>query len=107
MNAIKRDLSSTLNMVKTCESWIPPSPNLDKVTVSFDKLNNTDLFPSRHGVYMVNTSTYSTEEALSKANWIVSRTITQPWSIITKYWIKLIFYWIFKKKYFIEYFEVI
>ena len=48
-------------MVKT-------SPILDKITVSFDKLNNTDLFPSRHGVYMVNTSTYSTEEALSKAN---------------------------------------
>ena len=29
-------------MVKICESWIPPSPNLDKVTVCFDKLNNTD-----------------------------------------------------------------
>ena len=25
-------------MVKTCESWIPPSPSLDKVTVSFHKL---------------------------------------------------------------------
>ena len=31
-------------MVKTFESCIPPSPNLDKVTVSFDKWNNTDLF---------------------------------------------------------------
>ena len=29
-------------MVKTCESWIPPSPNFDKVTV--EKLNITDLF---------------------------------------------------------------
>ena len=28
------------SMVITCESWIPPSPNLDKVAVSFDKLNN-------------------------------------------------------------------
>ena len=27
------------NMVKTCESWIPPSPNLDKVIRSFKKLN--------------------------------------------------------------------
>ena len=35
-------------MVKTWESWISPSPNLDKVTVSFDKLNNAGLFPSRH-----------------------------------------------------------
>ena len=31
-------------MEKTCESWIPPSPNLDKVTVIFDKLNNLSYF---------------------------------------------------------------
>ena len=30
-------------MEKTCESWIPPTPNLDEVTVSFDKLNNTGI----------------------------------------------------------------
>ena len=33
-----------ISMVKTYESRFPPSPNLDKVTVSFDKLINTDLF---------------------------------------------------------------
>ena len=38
------------SMVKTFESRIPPSPNLDKATVSFDKLNNTDLFLLIHGV---------------------------------------------------------
>ena len=32
------------SMVKTYESEFPPSPNIDKVTVSFDKLNKTDLF---------------------------------------------------------------
>ena len=32
-------------MVKTYESRFPPSSNLGKVTVSFDKLINTDLFP--------------------------------------------------------------
>ena len=31
-------------MVKTYESRFPPSPNLDKVTVSFDMLINTDLY---------------------------------------------------------------
>ena len=41
-----------ITMVKTCESWIPSSPNLDKVTVTFDKLNNTDIFSSIHGVYL-------------------------------------------------------
>ena len=40
-------------MVKTNESRLPPSPNLDKVTVSYDKLNNTDLFLQMHGVYIV------------------------------------------------------
>ena len=34
-------------MVKTSEFWITPSP----FSVSFDKLNNTGLFPSRHGAY--------------------------------------------------------
>ena len=38
----------TYGMVKTCESRIPSSPNLDKVKVSFDKLNNTDLFHQIH-----------------------------------------------------------
>ena len=31
------------HMVETCESRIPPSPTLDKVTVSFEKLSNTDV----------------------------------------------------------------
>ena len=31
-------------MVKTYESGFPPSPNLDKVALSLDKLNNTDIF---------------------------------------------------------------
>ena len=42
-------------MVKTCESRFPPSPNLDKVTVRFDKVNNADLFLQIHGVYIVHT----------------------------------------------------
>ena len=29
--------------VKIYESRFPPSPNLDKVTLSFDKLNDTDF----------------------------------------------------------------
>ena len=29
-------------MVKTYESRFPPSPNLDKVTVGFEKLRNTE-----------------------------------------------------------------
>ena len=33
-------------MVKTYESRFPPSPSLDKVAVSFDKLINTDFFNS-------------------------------------------------------------
>ena len=37
-------------MVTTCESRFPPSPNLDKVTGSFDKLSNTNLFHQIHGV---------------------------------------------------------
>ena len=37
-------------MVKTYESRFPPSPNFDKITVCFDKLNNTDLFLQIHGV---------------------------------------------------------
>ena len=40
-------------MVKTYESWIPPSPNLDKVTVTFDELNNTDLFHQMQAAYSV------------------------------------------------------
>ena len=41
------------DMVKTYESRFPPSPNLDKVTVSFDKLNNSYFFFKK--VYMVHT----------------------------------------------------
>ena len=40
-------------MVKTYESRIPPSPNLDKVTVSFEKLIKTDLFAQIQGVDIV------------------------------------------------------
>ena len=36
-------------MVKTYESSFPPSPNLDKISVSFDTLNNTYLFLQSHG----------------------------------------------------------
>ena len=52
-------------MVTTYESRFPPSPNLDKVTRSFDKLNNTNLFHQIHGVYIVNTSIKGTP----KINW--------------------------------------
>ena len=41
-------------MVKTYESIIPPSFNLDKVTVSFDKLNNTDLISVFNGTLSIN-----------------------------------------------------
>ena len=50
-----------MNMVKTCESGIPPSPNFDKVMVSFNKLKNTDLFPSIHGVHRVYTMIKGTQ----------------------------------------------
>ena len=33
-------------MVKACDSWIPPNPNSNKVTLSFDKLNNTNVCTS-------------------------------------------------------------
>ena len=42
-------------MLKTYDSRFTPSPNLDKVTVSFDELNNTDLFLQIHRVYVVHT----------------------------------------------------
>ena len=35
-------------MVKTCESWLAPSPNLDRITVSFDNLNNTETIRYKH-----------------------------------------------------------
>ena len=41
----------------------------------------------------------TTEEALPKANWIVSQTITQPWSIITKDLIKLVVYRLWTAQY--------
>ena len=40
-------------MEKTYESRFPPSPNIDKVPVSFYKLNNTALFIQTHGLYIV------------------------------------------------------
>ena len=39
-------------MVKTNESKFQPSPNLDKVTISFDKLNITDLFLQIQELYV-------------------------------------------------------
>ena len=39
-------------MVETNESLFPPSLNLDKVTISFDKLINTDLFLQTWGLYV-------------------------------------------------------
>ena len=53
---VERDFVDPLNtMAKTYEFRFPPSPNLDKITLSFDKLNNTDLFLQIHGVYKENT----------------------------------------------------
>ena len=40
-------------MVKTIQSSFPSYPNFDRITVSFDKLNNTDLFHHIHWVYIV------------------------------------------------------
>ena len=42
-------------MVKIYESRFPPSPYLDKVTVSFAYLNNTDLFLQIHELSIVHT----------------------------------------------------
>ena len=47
------EVQSTPPMVKTYESRILHAPNLDKVAVSFDKLNITDLFHQIHEVYLV------------------------------------------------------
>ena len=52
-------------MVKTYESTFPPSPNLDKSIVSFDKLNNTDLSLQIYGVYIVCTII----KGIHKINW--------------------------------------
>ena len=52
-------------MVRTKESRFPPSPNVDKATVSFNKLNNTDLFLPIHGVYIVNTRTLKVHTRLT------------------------------------------
>ena len=44
MKHLAKEMNSAQNssgMVMVCESWFPPSPNLDKTTLSFDKLNNT------------------------------------------------------------------
>ena len=52
-------------MVKTYESRFPPSPNLGKVTVSFDKLNNSYLFLQIHEVYIVHTFSKGTQDNYS------------------------------------------
>ena len=39
-------------------SRIPPSSNLDKVTVRFDKLINTNLFIQLHGLYVLHTQNF-------------------------------------------------
>ena len=49
-------------MVKTYEPRIPTSPNLDKVAVSFDKMNDTDLFLQMHKVYIVHILIKSTQD---------------------------------------------
>ena len=36
-------------MVKTIQTSFPPSPNFDRITVSFDKLNDTDIFIQCNG----------------------------------------------------------
>ena len=53
-------------MVKTFESTFPPSPDADKVTVSFDKSNNTDLFLQINGVYIVHINNKGTHNINSK-----------------------------------------
>ena len=40
-------------MVKTYESRFPSSSDFDKVTISFGKLNYTDLFLQIHGIYIL------------------------------------------------------
>ena len=37
-------LGAAHSMEKIIQSSFPPSPNFDRITLSFDKLNNTDLF---------------------------------------------------------------
>ena len=46
-------------MVKTHGSSFPPSPNLDIITVSFDKLNNTDVFLQLDGLIFTPPSPYN------------------------------------------------
>ena len=61
-------------MAKTYESRFPPSPKLDKVTVSLDKLNNTALFLKTYGVYVVNRFIKGTH----KNNWSNREQTGQP-----------------------------
>ena len=42
-------------------------PNLDKVTVSFDKLDNTDVFLQIHGVYLFSNSS---KEVIISETWM-------------------------------------
>ena len=46
-----KDKNFAFALRKIYESGFPPSPNFDKVTVCFDKLNNTDLFLQILGVW--------------------------------------------------------
>ena len=52
-------------MVKTYESRFPPSPDLHKVAVTFDKLKKSDLFLHIQEVYIVHTFIKGTH----KTNW--------------------------------------
>ena len=69
------------SMVKTCESWIPPSPNLDKVKVSFDELNNTDLFSQLHAVYIVHRMIKGTQHPIRNRH--ASGPVQQKLSFVT------------------------
>ena len=71
-------------MVKTCESWIPPSPNLDKVRISFYKLKNTDVFPSIHGVYIVHTMNKGTQVKLKKQQMVAKLNGTFKINLVKK-----------------------
>ena len=49
-------------MVNTHVSRFPPSPNLDKVNVSFDKFKNADIFIQINELYKVHTFNKGTQD---------------------------------------------